>query len=221
MVHSSTQSPGVGVDFLVLGLKLNIMKKLIVLCFAWVLVQVAKADSPLTSTNLSLGYESSKWVTQAKTNTGPITGDLVKFLAGKGDLGEKLAVICTLGWGDNAATNAFEFSSYLAKNKPAKKRTADDYCCLAYLQALGNYFEVKEAGYTAELAVEKNPNSFCCQIIWALIKAQQYLHNNTWCEVFKVCEEVRINTTFKQDMKPEAVKGIFDYINIYQEECKN
>jgi hypothetical protein len=197
------------------------MKKLISLCFVVALVQVAKADSPLTSTNLTLGYESSKWVAQAQTSNGLITSDLVKFLGGKGDLGEKLAVIGTLGWGENATTNAFEFAAYLAKNKPTKKRTGDDYCCLAYLQALANYFDVKEAGYTAELAVDKNPNSFCCQIIWALIKAQQYMQNNTWCEVFKVCEEVRINTTLNQDMKPEAMKGIFDYINIYQEECKN
>lgn len=196
------------------------MKKILVFCATILLLNQVKADSPLTSTNLSLGYESSTWVQEASTGNGLITDKMVKFLAGKGDLGEKLALICKLGWGDNAATNAFEFSSYLMKNKPAQKRTGDDYCCLAYLQALGNYFDVKDAGYTAELAVEKNPNSFCCNIIFALIKAQEHLHNNTWCDVFKVCEAVRTNSSLKQDMKQEAIKGIFDYINIYKEECK-
>jgi len=195
------------------------MKKVLFFCFSLILFTTLKADSPLTSTDLSKGYEANKWVVEAKANS-LITDKMSQFLIGKGSLGEKLAVICTLGWGENAAMNAYNFSVYLTKKKPTSKRTGDDYCCLAYLQALGNYFDVKEAKMTAEFAVDKNPESFGCNIIFALIKAQEHLHNNTWCDVFKVCEAVRTNTNLKQDMKPEAVKGIFDYINIYKEECK-
>lgn len=196
------------------------MKRVFVFCLALVLFNIVRADSPLTSTDLTKGYESSKWVSEASNGNGLITDNMVKFLAGKGDLGEKLALICKLGWGENAPTNAYKFSAFLMKKKPAAKRSGDDYCCLAYLQALGNYFDVKEAKMTAELAVDKNPNSFGCNMIFALIKAQEYLHNNTWCDVFKVCDVVRTNTSLNKDMKPEAIKGIFDYIDIYKDECK-
>ncbi len=184
------------------------------------LVSIVKADSPLTSTNLTKGYEKSKWVQMAVETNGLLMDDMTTFLAGKGDLGEKLALICQLGWGENAAINANMFIEYMMENKPESKRTGDDYCCMAYVLALGDYFEVSLAKETATTAVQKNPTSFGCNMILALITAQEHLHNNTWCDVYKVCDAVRTNTSLKRDMKPEAIKGIFDYIDIYKDECK-
>lgn len=180
-----------------------------------------KADSPLTSTDLTKGYETSKWVIEAKANNGAITNGIMEFLANKGDIGEKVATICQLGWGENAGLNASQFMLYLMENKKVETQTGDDYCCVAYLSALGNYFDANDALKDAEKAVKMNPKSFTVQIIRALIQAQALMDSpSNWCQVYKVCDEVRNNKSLKQDLAAASVAGIFDYINIYKEECK-
>lgn len=110
---------------------------------------------------------------------------------------------------------------YLMENKKVETQTGDDYCCVAYLSALGNYFDVNDALKDAEKAVKMNPKSFTVQIIRALIQAQALMDSpSNWCQVYKVCDEVRNNKSLKQDLAAASVAGIFDYINIYKEECK-
>jgi hypothetical protein len=198
------------------------MKKLILFLLCAGVTVLVKADSPLTSTDLTLGYTNTKNVQEAKNANGTINNNLLKFLAGKGEIAEKMAVICQLGWGDQAMSNAMAFSDYLVKQKKSEnKYTGDDYLCLAYIYALGNYFDMTEPLKYATKAIEKNEKSFTFQIISALIVAQVYLDDqNKWCDVFKVCDSVRTDPSLTQDMAAESVKGIFDYINMYQEECK-
>jgi hypothetical protein len=181
-----------------------------------------RADSPLTSTDLTLGYTNTKNVQEAKMANGTINNKLLKFLVSNGAVAEKMAVICQLGWGDQAWSNAVAFNDYLIKQKKSEdKYTADDYLCLAYIYALGNYFDMNDPLRYATKAIEKNEKSFTCQIISALIVAQVYLDDqSSWCDIYRVCDSVRTDPSLQQDMAAESVKGIFDYINIYKDECK-
>lgn len=197
------------------------VRKVLISVLSFICLNFTFADSPLTSTDLTLGYLDNKYVNAAKASNGQITASIINYLAGKNDIAEKIAVINALGWGEFAQSNAEKFNSYILENKVEKKRTADDYLCIAYMQALGNYFDVTEARKIAERAVEKKPKSFTFQIVLALIKAQQYLDNmSQWCQVYTVCNDVRTNKKLKQDMAEASIKGIFDYIDIYKDECK-
>ncbi len=196
------------------------MKKVILSISAFFFFLVLKADSPLTSTDLARGYQESKNVIAAKGAKGILSDELIQFLAGSGAIAEKIAVINTLSWGDNAMNNANKFKDFLMnKRKSEDKYSADENLCLAYLYGLGNYFKVTQAKKYAELAVGKNPKSFTFQMVLALIKAQEYFESD-WCMVYKVCADVRSNTELKQDMAAPSITGIFEYIDLYKNDCK-
>jgi hypothetical protein len=196
------------------------MKKLLLSLSAFFVFITAKADSPLTSTDLARGYQDNKYVIIAKNAKGIINDELVAFLASGGNIAEKMAVINTLSWGDHAMSNAKIFHGYLIdKKKSEEKFNPSDNLCLAYLLGLGNYFKVTEAKKYAELAVAKNSKSFTFQIILALIKAQEYFETD-WCMVYRVCADVKTNTGLKQDMAPSSVTAIFEYIDLYKNDCK-
>jgi hypothetical protein len=44
--------------------------------------------------------------------------------------------------------------------------------------------------------------------------------NSDWCEVWKLVEKVLEDKTLKQDLRPEAVKIITDYMSLYKEYCR-
>jgi hypothetical protein len=89
---------------------------------------------------------------------------------------------------------------------------------MAYLKAMDNYFEVDEAIVYAEKAVSKNPKSFTYNIICALIKAQKAMDGD-WCMVFKITDRVRKDKSLQMDMKQEAFNIIFEYMDLYQDDC--
>ena len=197
------------------------MKKLILILAFFTTSIFIHADSPLTSTDLTIGYQGSDFVLEAKNSGGVINEKIMNFLIGKGAIGEKMAVICQLGWGKSAMQN---YKTYLQftfdKRFTESKFTADDRLCLAYLAALGNYFDVTEAKMHSSQAVKKNSKSFTFQIIHALICAQEFLDQFKWCDVYKVCDAVRTDKKLKQDMAQGSINGIFEYIDLYKEECK-
>lgn len=188
---------------------------------------MVRADSPLTSTDLTLGYTDSENVAAAKASF-VINESVLKFLTGNGPIAEKMAVICQFGWLSGSYNNATIFSEYLLKlRKSESNYTGDDYLCLAYIYALGNYlYTDKEMDMTEPLkysakAIEKNGKSYTFQIIRALIVAEVYNYDvKKWCDVYKVCDAVRTDKSLKQDMASASIKGIFDYIDIFKDECK-
>lgn len=193
------------------------MRKILLFCLLCLsLPFMALADSPLTSTDFTPGYPKSKNVLLAKQSGGKISPKLLKFLSGKGAIGEKIAVINALGWGENAMNNALEIQQALG----AKSPSAEQYCLLAYAYALGNYFEVSKALEYSNAAIAMGSKSYTVHLVNALIRAQVYMDDgNTWCQVYRVCDDVRMNKDLVKDLPEASIASVFSYIELYKDNC--
>lgn len=187
---------------------------------------VALADSPLTSTNFSQAYSNEKIVITASEANGVLTNELMEYLVKKNPIAIKMAVINKLGWKFEGKNNSERFLEFvLQKRKYADKETflkkgkADDLLSFAYLKALDNYFDVKEADSIAEMALIKNKKSRTFNLISGLIKAQIAM-DGSWCEVYQITDRIKQNTKLKDDLKPEAITIIYDYMILYKDDCK-
>ena len=85
---------------------------------------------------------------------------------------------------------------------------------------MDNYFDTKEALTFATAAQAKEPKSYTINIIRSLIKAQDYLYKS-YCQVFKIVDEVRSDEKLTIDFNKEASDIIFEYIDGYKKYCKN
>ncbi len=206
------------------------MKKIILLLATVAFCVGAKADSPLTSTNFFTVYEEYEIVNEALAAKGKLTNNLMLYLSNRAfPIDIKMAVINALGWNFygqknfDAYLDFLEMRSGLERNQEVfyKKMDADELLCLAYLKAMDNYFDVKDAKTLAEAAVEKSRRSrysYTFQLINALIGAQQKMEGN-WCRMYQLTNAVRTNSTLDYDFPPEADKIVFDYMELYKAEC--
>lgn len=187
----------------------------------------AMADSPLTSTNFAKAYANEPIVIKASKTNGLLTMELMDYLSEKKNpIDVKMALINELGWKTSSKNNAGLFMVYLkakygysSEAKFLKKGKKHDLLSMAYLKAMDNYFNVDEAIKIAERALKKNKKSRTTNLIVGLIKAQKTMDSN-WCEVYKITNRVRENKKLKDDIKPEAVKIIYGYMDIYEDSCK-
>ena len=205
------------------------MKKLLfllVICF-FTSLTITKADSPLTSTDIAAAYSDEKIIISAEQANGMLTDELIKYLLVKSNpICLKIAIINKLGWSIDGKNNAEIFLDYLQKNNKyksiedfEKKAAADQLICYAYLKALDNYFDVADALVIAKKAVKKNKASYTIHIICGLIEAQNNFKGD-WCLVWKSTDKVRKNTRLKIDLADAAIKNIFEYMDLYKDECK-
>ena len=198
-------------------------KLALLLIAAVVLSQNLFADSPLTSTPISEAYKDSKIVQLASTTEGRLTIELMNYLNESMHPVElKIAVINQLGWGFNGFNNAYYFYEYLQEKYNFKdtdeflnQASADLLISLAYLQAMENYFNVDEPIIYALKARSKNNESYTINITCALIEAQKAMDSD-WSEVYNLTNNVRLNRSLNRDMKEEAVKIIFEYMDLYK-----
>lgn len=204
------------------------MKYILVLLTAILFsIQGLLADSPLTSTGISAAYKEVKIVQAAAKANGELTTELMAYLANKKNpLDVKIALINELSWNIDGKDNSTAFLAYLQKKKKYKniddflnKASGDMIICMAYLKALDNYFEVDDAIRYAQKAKSKNGGSYTVNIICALIEAQKAMDSD-WCKVYNLANNVRINESLKRDMKQEAIDIIFEYMDLYNDNCK-
>jgi hypothetical protein len=85
---------------------------------------------------------------------------------------------------------------------------------------MDNYFDTKEALTFATAAQIKEPKSYTINIIQRLIKAQDYVMKS-YCQVFKIVDEVRTNESITMDFNKAASDIIFEYIDGYKKYCKD
>jgi hypothetical protein len=196
-------------------------------CVLLISLQPAFADSPLTSTPFNEAYKDVPIVKKAIQADGLITTKLMKFLSHPGKpLDQKMAVINQLGWNLGGRENGKRYEEFLVKKYGFQGAdmenfgvlTADELLSLAYLTAMDNYFDVRSAAQLAREALKKNPTSYTCQIVVALILAQEAFDTD-WCKVYQITDAVRNNANLKKDMRDEAIRIIFDYMDIYSAEC--
>ncbi len=181
------------------------------------------ADSPLTSTWFCEAYKSEKIVEIASNSNGILTTELMNYLiVKKNPIAVKMAIINQLSWDINGKDNATIFYNFLvskqgykSKDDFFKKGSDFELLCMAYLKSLDNYFDVTEAVNIAEKALDKNPKSYTFNIITALIKAQQAFDTD-WCKVYSLTNDVRLNESLFKDMDEEAIKIIFEYMDLYK-----
>lgn len=187
----------------------------------------ANADSPLTSTPFADAYQNAGPVKAALKANGVITAKLMKYLSNPGKpLDLKMALINQLGWNIDGRSNGRMYKHYVEKKAGITLDNAENWSkvhphellSIAYLIALDNYFDVKAAAEMARAAAKRLPQSYTAQIVTALILAQEAFDTN-WCDVYKIPDAVRQNSSLTQDMRPEAIKIIFDYMDIYLGEC--
>jgi len=187
----------------------------------------AYADSPLTSTYFADLYHDEEIVVSASKSEGIITEDLMEYLLDKKNtIDVKLAVINELGWSLDGKNNAEIFLKYLKAKRGYSDATdlknngkRDELICMAYLLALDDYFNITEALEFANLAIAKSKNSYACHLIAGIIKAQSDF-DVSWCAVYKATDTVRKNTNLKMDFKAEASDRIFEYMDLYNDDCE-
>ena len=182
-------------------------------------------DSPLTSTEFNRPYSNEPVVIEA--GIGILTPSLAGYLADeKNPIDLRMAVINRIGWNTEGTVNDSLFLEYLKGtrgyndlNDLLERGSADELLCMAYLVAMADYFDVTLATQIAEKALAKNPGSFTFNIICALIRAQTKALEFEWCEVYHLTNHVREDSSLVQDMKPEALVWIYDYMDGYQQYC--
>jgi hypothetical protein len=185
------------------------------------------ADSPLTSTEISTAYKDKPIVIAASKAEGKLTNELMNYISNPvNPIDIRIAVINELSWDHEGVSNADLFFAYLNRNNKFKdnkdflnKASWDLLICMAYLKALDNYFDVDGAIELAKASKSKNNTSYTVNIICALIEAQQAMNDN-WCKVYNLTNNVRINHSLKKDMNDEAINNIFEYMDLYKEDCK-
>ncbi|MDD2196781.1 MAG: hypothetical protein PHE03_08865 [Bacteroidales bacterium] len=184
------------------------------------------ADSPLTSTPISEAYAGLEIVQLASTAEGRLTVELMSYLNESiHPIELKIAVINQLGWG-NGFNNSSDFYEYLEDKYSFKdandfldQASADLLICMAYLQAMENYFDVDEPIIYANKAKSKRNESYTINIICALIEAQKAFDSD-WCEVYNLTNNVRINQSLNVDMQQDAINIIFEYMDLYRKYCE-
>lgn len=188
----------------------------------------ASADSPITSTRFSLAYEDESIVQVARKSAGLLTDELMQYLVDeKKPIAVKMALINELSWSPEGKNNTKKFVDFLKKTKKyndvqtiKQQSSADILLSLAYIQALENRHDAKEAVAYAELAKNKNKQSYTVQIISGVIKAQ-LMFDISWCESFHATDNVRKNSAnLNMDMRANASEMIFEYMDLYESYCK-
>ena len=186
---------------------------------------LVRSDSPITSTDFHKAYMDIEIVKKAEQD-GVMSMEIAKYLsAPENPIDVKAAVVNAIGWKFNGKDNATLYKEYLAQFHKTKAQkleldelTGDEIFCLGYLTVLDDYFTPEKAIPLLERAREKNPQSFTVAIVLAITKAQRA--DVSWCDVWKYAAEVVNNKELKQDMRPEAVQMIMDYMGLYQSYCK-
>ncbi len=185
-----------------------------------------RADSPLTSTDIYKAYLNNPMVKKTPL-MGILNLELMAYLSDPvAPLEVKVAVINKLGWDTNGKKNAALFFNYLKVQQGYQTEfdftnngSSADLICYAYLKAMDDYFDVKQALIIATKASEKEPNSFSVNFITQLIQAQDIFLKDG-CKAYQALAKVSNNKELLLDMKQEAIEIVFEYMNLYKKYCK-
>ena len=180
-----------------------------------------KADSPITSTDIYKAYNEVDMVKYAR-KTGKMNEEIANYLHSKDvKIDTKAAVINSIGWSIDGTKNAKSYCKLIfnksMKNLDVNSIDADDLFCIGYLQVMDDYFHPLKATPYIEKAYDLNGKSFTIAIIYALIKTQSMMNDQSnWCEMWNVVYKVFDDKSIYSDMKEEAKKIIWDYMINYK-----
>ena len=215
------------------------MKKLF---FSFILVFLSilqvYADSPLTSTDFYRAYLDIPVVKKAADNPGKLTKDMMEYLYDdKNPLDIRIALINALGWSIDGLSTMKDYIEYcfdlnidkvdfgyledeeaqVKSNFVIEHATCEQLAILVYLQAMSNYFDTQNNYAFWEYAMQTpliNKQSFMLPM--GLVLAQTALDMGDWGNIYPAMNFYLFSPEI-QDVRPEAIKIIMDYINGYKE----
>ena len=191
----------------------------------------ARADSPLTSTDIAKAYEGGGLPELDVARGGVLVADLAqRLLAEDLDLGSKVALVNALGWDTEGKANSSVFIETLEGKYgaalygaggalDANALTTDELVVLGYLTALDNYFAPWQAIGYLDLAVLRAPESLTVNLVLGLVRAQLALAVD-WCQTWQSVEGPLTRTaSYVPDIKIEAVDAVDAYMGAYRSYC--
>ena len=204
----------------------KILQVVLLLNVLFLFQKTSHADSPITATKFYEAYMDVKMVERAHLE-GVMGLEIAEFLTSpENPIDVKAAVINALSWRFDGKNNAELYAYYLAllyhvsvTELDTEFLSADEIFCIGYLTAMDDYFHPEKALPILEEAHKVMKESFTVSIILAIAKAQRAFDSD-WCEVWKLTEVVLQNKELNQDLRPEAIKMIVDYMILYKEYCK-
>ncbi len=194
--------------------------------FAFLMVSMFSfADSPLTSTRFYQHYIDNPLVYEA-SETHDLSWDMAEYiLDANNPVAIKVAIVNALSWGDKAESNYAGLVSIAmdVKQPPSASKLFNvldgkTLICFAYMKALSDYFDVKEALKIAKMAQKKDKDSYCVNFIAALILSQDNFRQEKWEKIYSVLDEVNNTTWRNDDLSDEAAASVMEYINEYRPE---
>lgn len=215
------------------------ISSILFILFIW--IPGAQADSPLTSTPFHSAYSEHKMVAHAM-EVQTLDKKIIKFLLKKkADPVIKLAIINALGWGNKYLVGQFE-AALMKKRKGLEEGffdelivfpedapedneqtlllTADDLMCWAYLKAMGDYFNPRDAMKAAFLGYQRDEKSMVHGTALALI-ASQTAFDADWCSVYQVAHQfIEVEEYDENELSEEGVGVIMKYISLYKDDCE-
>ena len=203
--------------------------KNIYLLFYLSFLSIAKADSPITSTDFYKAYLHISEVEEAN-KVGVLSDKIAQYLLdSENSLDKKAAVINALSWDFDRKINAFLFKRHLKAKYQVKDdidslvkvMNDEELFCLGYMTVMDNYFDPEKSLIYFESASSSIRESYTFQIINALVKTQSLLEDqDKWCRIWTTINAVETNKELKVDMNTGGRKIILDYIKIYKDNCE-
>lgn len=201
-------------------------------------IPIARADSPLTSTDFYQTYQDVELVNLATQKQ--LTLPLMDALSDpKIPNDQRAAIVNALGWSIEGQSNASTYLDYLAKRYQKNRSdlkldtlATEEIFALGYLLAMDDYFTLKALGGKGEVeqadavtllatAAARQPQDYTIALINKLAQSQLELADFAqWCQIYQSVSTVVNNFPPERNLRPSATKIIMDYIQGYQEYCK-
>ncbi len=181
------------------------------------------ADSPLTSTPFYKAYSEISIIKEARVK-GLLNRNMAEYLSsGSVSLDLKAALINALSWDIDGKSNSvfYKYSLCLKYGVTLDKFdtsgfNSDEVFCLAYLEAMDNYFHVGRSLILMESAMGSLNKSFTANLIYSLVKAQNMMEDQDWNSLWIMFDNLQSNGSLKRDIRPGAVKIVLEYMVLYK-----
>jgi hypothetical protein len=191
------------------------------------LFSAATASKPVTLTDFHAVYSYLDEVGHVLDH-GLIDGRIIAFLADQNNpIDEKAAVINALVVKNNTHSNALSFKQYMARkyrekweNLDLNKLNAEELFCLGYMTILDDNGNSSNGLPILEMAEQKNPFSYTISLFRALASAERSIALGNPCEGWKTCNQVKSNTSLRNDLDASISTLIVDVMESYKNDCE-
>jgi len=198
-------------------------KQALILFFVMTGLVPVFTDSPLTATPFYKAYSEINIIKKARVK-GTLNLEMAEYLSsGSVSLDLKAALINALSWDIDGKNNSELYKYYLGlkygvslENIQVSRLLPHEVFSLGYLQAMDNYFDVRDSLNLLELAMEDLDNRLSVNLVYLLVKTQGMMQSQNWSEIWPLFDSLINNESLLVDIRPEAVNIIIDYMVLYR-----